>query len=76
MSKNWRDDTGITSEDVYVRKFSWYPIKLFNDEKIHWKSYYSVYRYYPRYIKGYYRKEFIHHISEIDYIVLKLSGKV
>ena len=76
---NWREDPGLTSYIKYKRKFAFWP-KNSADNKIWFKHYYSVHRIwthsYDKLCVEYLHDDFVENITEAEYIVRKLSGKL
>lgn len=76
--ETWRDDPGMTSVVIYRKKYAFFPIQCSDGKKIWLNSYYKMYLdWTDSHSRGEYSHiEFIENISEHEYLVRKLSGKI
>lgn len=76
--KNWRKESGMFSEIVYEKKFSFYPIKCVDGSIVFIKNYYKKYIIWTssKIEGGYFHKEYIESITEDEYIIRKLAEKL
>ena len=76
---NWREDPGLSSYTEYKRRFALWPVNSADNQKLWFKYYYSMHRIWTHSFSQempYLHADFVENITEAEYIVRKLSGKL
>lgn len=78
--KSWRDDPGLTSHNVYKKRFAYWPVVSSDGIKIWWDNYYAIYTYWMAdhgskifHEDSMTHNEFNCYITEAEYLVRKLA---
>lgn len=72
---SWKDE--FTSRIEYKRKFAFLPTKCVGTDKIVWlKQYYTKYMVWSNVFRDPGHKEVVEHVSDAEYIVRVLSGRM
>lgn len=80
--QNWREEPGLRCSTFYKKKFAFWPVSCVDFENKIWlKSYYAIYHKWAHSygnIDGdtYGHTDLVEYISEEEYIVRKIAGKI